>query len=114
MSPSPGWPIRNRRFPPPDAYVRIVGGEPRSATGSGVAEGVALPGFAIVEVAEGRLLRLAGRHRFSRYELAFSLDRETVLAATSLVEFPGIGGRLYRALVVGSRGARVSRPAFAS
>lgn len=68
-------------------------------------------GFAIAEETPPRRLALRGRHRFSRYELAFVVDPGpegvTVSARTSAV-FPGIAGRAYRALVIGSGGHRVA------
>ena len=64
-------------------------------------------GFAVAEEVPGRLLRLAGRHRFARYQLVFELDEVpegTVLRARSYGEFPGLHGRAYRAAVIGTRG----------
>jgi hypothetical protein len=50
---------------------------------------------------------MAGRHRFSRYRLVFELvdaaDNETQLSARTYAEFPGLQGRVYRALVIGTR-----------
>jgi len=67
-------------------------------------------GFAIAEEIAPRRLALRGHHRFSRYELAFELDPAaagvTLRARTSAV-FPGIAGRAYRALVIGSGGHRI-------
>jgi hypothetical protein len=64
-------------------------------------------GFAMAEETPPRHLALRGRHRFSRYELAFVIDPGpdgvTLSARTSAV-FPGIAGRAYRALVIGSGG----------
>ena len=52
-------------------------------------------------------LSLAGRHRFSRYRLVFDLadaaDNKTRLSARTYAEFPGLHGRVYRALVIGTR-----------
>lgn len=64
-------------------------------------------GFAVTEEIPDRLLRLAGRHRFARYQLVFELEEVpggTVLRAGSYGEFPGMRGRAYRAAVIGSRG----------
>jgi hypothetical protein len=64
-------------------------------------------GFAISEKVPLELLELAGRHRFSHYGLAFELrdagPGRTRIAARSFAEFPGLHGRIYRALVIGSR-----------
>ena len=51
---------------------------------------------------------LEGEHRFSRYALIFHLDplpggRSRVRAETRAA-FPGLRGRAYRALVIGTRG----------
>ena len=66
-------------------------------------------GFAVAESVSGRRLALRGRHRFARYELAFELSDAddgfaTQLRAQTHAEFPGLRGRLYRALVIDSRG----------
>ena len=61
-------------------------------------------------------LVLTGRHRFSRYELAFEFaprgSGATVVSATTHAAFPGIGGRLYRAAVIGSGGHRLAMQAM--
>ena len=64
-------------------------------------------GFAVVEEVPDRLVRLAGQHRFSRYQLVFDLRPTatgTVLRARTYAMFPGVPGRAYRAAVIGSRG----------
>jgi hypothetical protein len=72
----------------------VLGTEPRA-------------GFAIVRSAAGERLVLRGRHRFSRYELAFDLlpagPSATRLRATTHAAFPGPLGRVYRGLVIGTR-----------
>jgi hypothetical protein len=77
--------------------TRLLGAEPRA-------------GFEIAERLPTDRLVLAGRHRFSRYQLAFDLtdaaDAGTRLRATTHAEFPGLRGRVYRGLVIGS-GAHV-------
>lgn len=84
-------------FPESGLLTRLWGTEPAS-------------GFAVVEEVPGRLVRLAGRHRFSRYELVFDLtdsqDGGSVVRARSYATFPGVLGRAYRAAVIGS-GAHV-------
>lgn len=63
-------------------------------------------GFAVAEEVPDRLVRLTGRHRFSRYQLLFEIDahgKESVLRARSYGEFPGLHGRAYRAAVIGTR-----------
>ena len=65
-------------------------------------------GFAVEERMPPTRLALAGRHRFSRYRLVFTLTGTaggtTQLKATTYALFPGLHGRLYRALVIGTRG----------
>ncbi len=72
---------------------RVLGTEPRS-------------GFEVVRAVEPERLDLAGRHRFSRYRLSFTLDAvpegRTLLHARTYATFPGVRGRAYRALVIGT------------
>jgi hypothetical protein len=87
------------------AYGRVVGTVPARAQGDPLEEGSAIPGFGTREAVPGERLVLAGRHRFSRYELVFGLQEDhgaTVLTARTLAEFPGPHGRVYRALVIDS------------
>jgi hypothetical protein len=78
--------------------VREAGPRPLSA-------GSAIPGFHVGAADPGRELGLLGRHRFSRYALVFRLDagpESTRLRAETRAEFPGLRGRAYRAMVIGS------------
>ena len=63
-------------------------------------------GFEVATSEPQDRLELAGRHRFSRYMLAFQLSDgaagTTRIAAETYAEFPGIHGRAYRALVIGT------------
>jgi hypothetical protein len=91
------------------AYARVVGGVPAAASGPRpLAEGATVPGFRVAGAVPGAELVLEGRHRFSTYALTFSIEprgpRSSCLHAKSRAEFPGAGGRVYRALVVGTRG----------
>lgn len=67
-------------------------------------------GFEVAHEYSGHELGMAGRHRFSRYALVFRLTEsangQTTMAARSYAEFPGLHGRVYRALVIGT-GAHV-------
>jgi hypothetical protein len=52
-------------------------------------------------------LALEGSHRFSRYALILRIDDlggRSRLRAETRAEFPGPHGRVYRALVIGTRG----------
>jgi len=74
--------------------TKVLGTEPRG-------------GFDISETVPEERLTLVGRHRFSRYMLVFELgdtaDGATQLRATTYAAFPGVHGRVYRALVIGTR-----------
>jgi hypothetical protein len=67
-------------------------------------------GFVLDEATPPTRLSLTGRHPFARYNLIFELvetPRSTEIRAVTLAAFPGIHGRLYRALVIGSGGHRI-------
>lgn len=74
--------------------ARILGTEPRG-------------GFEVSDSVPAERLTLVGRHRFSRYMLAFELtdsaEGTTQLHAQTYAAFPGVRGRIYRALVIGTR-----------
>ena len=96
-----------------DAVVRLARGRlarPAPAAFAALWRLEPASGFAVAEETAPRHLALRGRHRFSRYELAFDVapgpDGVTLSARTSAV-FPGIAGRAYRALVIGSGGHRI-------
>jgi hypothetical protein len=68
-------------------------------------------GFVLDEAAEPRRLALKGRHPFAIYRWVFELDDEvarTRLRALTWAAFPGLHGKVYRALVIGSGGHRVA------
>ena len=64
-------------------------------------------GFEVSREVPNQQLSMAGRHRFARYLLVFELadvaSGETVLSARTYADFPGLHGRVYRALVIGTR-----------
>jgi len=67
--------------------------------------------FVVDRAERPELLGLVGQHRFSRYALTFTFtalgpDRTRLTARTNAV-FPGIGGQLYKTLVIRSRAHRV-------
>jgi hypothetical protein len=87
--------------------ARLLGCEDAEPAGPRpLAPGSAIPGFH-VEVADPRReLALVGSHRFSRYALIFRIDpvgAGSRLRAETRAEFPGLHGRAYRALVIGTR-----------
>jgi hypothetical protein len=73
-----------------------------------LAAGSTVPGFRVAVFEPERELRLEGRHRFSRYALTYRLDAlgpsRTRVRAETRAAFPGPRGRVYRALVIGTRG----------
>jgi hypothetical protein len=65
-------------------------------------------GFQVAAAAAGSELALVGRHRFSCYALIFRLEQigpgRSRLTAETRAAFPGLAGRVYRALVIGTHG----------
>jgi hypothetical protein len=73
------------------------------------------PGFTLDEAVAHQRLTLRGRHWFSSYRLVFVLTDvthdvsrpRTRVVAETWAEFPGVSGRIYRSLVIGSRAHRM-------
>lgn len=69
-------------------------------------------GFVLDEARTGERLALKGRHPFAIYRWVFELDDlapgRTRVRAASWAKFPGLHGKIYRALVIGSGGHRVA------
>ena len=89
-------------------YARLVGCADTEAGGPRPLEvGSTFPGFHVAELIPERLLALRGSHHFSDYELVFRLEPlggvRTRLVAETRADFPGVKGRAYRALVIGTR-----------
>ncbi|MDT5095938.1 MAG: hypothetical protein QOH60_5301 [Mycobacterium sp.] len=78
----------------------------------GDAPDVRTPFFALDDAVPMRRLGLKGRHWFSVYKLVFELDDDgagrTRLSAHTWAAFPGLRGKVYRALVIGSGGHRIA------
>lgn len=98
----------------PSALAGPWGLQPARAQGDWSAApraGDCLPGFVVERSRPQRELALRGRHRFARYALVFELDETAgggcTLRARSYAAFPGLKGRAYRALVIGTGGHRV-------
>ena len=92
------------------ALERVVDGTLRSGEGSFFTRALGThprAGFAVAESTEPTRLVLQGRHRFSRYELAFDLAEDgpgrTRTRATTRAAFPGPHGRAYKLLVISTR-----------
>lgn len=68
-------------------------------------------GFALDEASPPRRFVLKGRHPFAVYRWVFELDdlgpRRTRVRSQTWAAFPGLHGKVYRALVIGSGGHRV-------
>lgn len=77
-----------------------------------VSVGDTLLGFRVEECQPERRLSLGGRHRFSRYELRFELEPTDAgsieIHAKTFAAFPGVHGRLYRAIVISTGGHRLA------
>jgi hypothetical protein len=69
-------------------------------------------GFRIGESRPRERLVLAGHHPFSVYNWVFELDpitpHSTRIRSQTWAAFPGLHGKIYRALVIGSGGHRVA------
>ena len=83
--------------------------EPPARTGGDdLSPGSTIPGFEVAQSEPPRLLTLRGRHRFSRYEIRFTLEPAgpdaVELHARTAAAFPAMPGKTYRALVIGSGG----------
>lgn len=77
---------------------RLLGTRPRS-------------GFEIEDADTPYVLALAGRHRFSTYRLVFRvtpLPGGVRLQADTFARFPGVGGRVYRSLLMGAHGHQLA------
>jgi hypothetical protein len=106
------WAALGRMLARPDSLpttivMRLVGVRPYRASGDPLYEGATIAGFTVTRAVRPEILRLEGRHRFSRYALTFRLreaGNATTVTAESRAEFPGMAGTAYRALVVGTGG----------
>jgi hypothetical protein len=89
-------------------YARVVGCADTEPGGPRPLEvGSTVPGFHVAALSPARLLVLAGSHHFSDYALVFRLEAlggvRTRLVAETRADFPGLKGRAYRSLVIGTR-----------
>ncbi|CCK31504.1 hypothetical protein BN159_7125 [Streptomyces davaonensis JCM 4913] len=88
-------------------YARLVGCADVTATGPRpLTEGSTLPGFRVSAATPTHELVLTGSHRYSVYALIFHIDEagpgRYLLRAESRAAFPGLQGRVYRRLVIGT------------
>ena len=74
--------------------------------------GSTITGFRVTRAVAPDELVLEGEHRFSRYALIFHLEAlphdRCRLRAETRASFPGLRGRAYRALVIGTHGHLVA------
>ncbi len=88
--------------------ARRLGCLTQETTGETGAIGSTIPGFIVTRSVRPAMLALMGQHRFSRYALIFRIVEKpsglTLLSAQTRAQFPGLSGRTYRGLVIGSRG----------
>jgi hypothetical protein len=99
--------VLRRRMGGAGSLARVLGCDPVEGTPQFSGRvGETLPGFRVVDSEPGRRLALRGRHRFARYALTFLIDGDQ-LRARSEAAFPGIYGRLYRAILMGTGGHRL-------
>jgi hypothetical protein len=89
-------------------FARLVGAAETRPHGDPTEPGSAIVGFRVSRADAPLELALEGEHRFSRYALTFRLEalpggRSRVRAETRAA-FPGLHGRAYRALVIGTGG----------
>ncbi len=86
----------------------LLGCEYREGEGEPSVIGSTLPGFVVARSVRPSTLALEGQHRYSRYALVFRIDElgqgRSRLRAETRAEFPGATGRIYRTLLMGSRG----------
>ena len=84
---------------------------PGEASGEAGEIGATIPGFIVSRSVAPAVLALVGEHRFARYALIFRIDETAAgpvrLRAETRAEFPGRRGRVYRALVIGTKGHRL-------
>jgi len=99
--------VLRRRMGGARSLARVLGCDPMEGTaGFSGRVGETLPGFRVVESEPGRRLALRGQHRFARYALTFLIDGDRLIARSEAA-FPGIHGRLYRALLMGTGGHQI-------
>lgn len=91
-----------------EPLARALGCAQTEAEGEPGEIGSTIPGFVVARSVRPAVLALMGQHRFSRYALIFSIVEKpsglVLLGAQTRAEFPGRRGRIYRGLVIGTRG----------
>jgi hypothetical protein len=95
-------------------YAKLIGVDPIRSEGPLDHVGSTRTGFRVTAAIAPELLILSGRHRFSEYSLEWRIARlpggKARLSAVTRARFPGIKGRVYKALVIDSGAhARITR-----
>ena len=87
-------------------YARAIAADPGSNKGELDQVGSTRVGFRVSDVDAPALLVLTGTHRFASYSLTWKVvaatDGTSRLSAITHAGFPGVRGRVYKALVIGS------------
>jgi len=90
-----------------ELFARLLGAAETSPRGDPPKPGSAITGFRIASAEAPVELALEGQHRFSRYALILHVDAlpgdGSRVRAETRATFPGLHGRAYRALVIGTR-----------
>jgi hypothetical protein len=90
------------------AFAKAIRCKPDHAVGTAITVGEAVPGFLVARCEAPTEWALEGEHLFSRYALTFRVtpvDGEHCrVVAHSSAEFPGLHGKVYRAMVIGTGG----------
>jgi hypothetical protein len=93
---------------PATLFAWLVGAAETTPRGDPTEPGSAIAGFRVARADAPVELALAGEHRFSRYALIFHLEalpgERSRVSAETRAAFPGLHGRAYRALVLGTGG----------
>jgi hypothetical protein len=98
--------LARERVPGRGWVARLLNAEPTFRRGDPLVAGSTLPGFRVARAREPHELELEGQHRFARYRLVIRVREDesgSVISAESHARFIGVGGRIYRSLVVGAR-----------
>lgn len=89
-------------------YARWVDCRDLEASGDLHHPGGTLPGFVVARAIAPVMLALMGRHRYSTYALVFRIDllpgQRCRVRAETRATFHGRKGKLYKTMVIGSRG----------
>jgi hypothetical protein len=94
------------RLPGRGFVARLLRTEPRERRGEPLLPGSTLPGLRVVRAREAHELEFEGGHRYARYSLLIRIrehEGRSVVSTESRAGFVGVGGWVYRSLVMGAR-----------